>query len=104
MKYVVTQEIKSRTKVAKGIYVQDFFFLVIFTALSLLFSNAVNSSLYVPYAIFSVIIALWLIGSSYQNRQRRNFQSALIFLRKDRSVYRPVKNISAKPKEPKRGN
>ena len=90
MRYLVTQDIKSPSKVGKGLYVQDFFFLIIYGGLSVVFSGLVNGSLLLPYGIFSGCMALGLTASSAKNRKRRNLQSMILYIRKSRSVYHPI--------------
>ena len=90
MKYIVPQEIKSETKVTKGIYVFDFFFLIVYGSLTVMLKNAVNGTLQIPFIIFSVVMAVVLIGGSTTNRKRRNYQALVLFLNRDRAVYRPV--------------
>ena len=90
MKYIVPQEIKSETKVTKGIYVFDFFFLIIYASVTMMLKNMVNGTLQIPFIIFSVLMAVVLIGGSTTNRRRRNYQALVIYLNRDRAVYRPV--------------
>lgn len=99
MRFIVTQEIKSPAKVAKGIYVQDFFFLLIYAAVSMILSNLVNGSLVIPYGIFSAAMALWLTGASRRNPGRKKLQSLFLFIRKDRTVYRPATYLSMRREE-----
>lgn len=94
MRYTVTQEIKSETKVGKVIYVFDFFFIVIWIMVSYMLAYMVADELHVPFYIFSVIMAIILTMPSFANKKRRNYQSILLLVKKDRSVYKPVLNIS----------
>lgn len=99
MNFIVTQEIKSPVKVAKGIYIFDFFFLIAYIGVSLVLSNLVNGALFVPFLAFSFIMAIYLVSSSWANRKRRNYQSIILFIRKDRTLYRPIPNLSKKREE-----
>ena len=65
MRYLVTQEIKSETKVMKKIYLFDFFFMIIYMSVSLVLGNLVHPSLQILFYIFSGIVALTLTGKSY---------------------------------------
>lgn len=94
MRYIVTQEIKSETKVGKVIYVFDFFFLVVWIMVSYMLAYMVADELHVPFYIFSVIMAIILTMPSFSNKKRRNYQSILLLIKKDRAVYKPVMNIS----------
>ena len=94
MRYIVTQEIKSETKVGKVIYVFDFLFIVVYIMVSYLLSYVVADELHVPFYIFSVIMAIILTMPSFANKKRRNYQSILLLVKKDRTIYKPVLNIS----------
>lgn len=99
MRYVIPHEIKSETRVAKNIYLFDFFFLIVYGGITALFANAVTASFLVMYWIFSILMGLLLISGSKANKKRRFYQSIIIYLKKDRYVYRPIPNISKKRKE-----
>ena len=99
MRYLVTQEIKSETKVMKKIYLFDFFFMIIYMSVSLVLGNLVHPSLQILFYIFSGIVALTLTGKSYYNKKRRNYESIAILFQRDREVYHPVLNISKKQEE-----
>ncbi len=90
MRYLVTQEIKSSARVGRSLYVQDFFFLIVYAGLTALLASLVNGRLLIPYWIFSSIMGFSLTAGSWKNKKRRNLQSILLLLRKDRSVYRPI--------------
>lgn len=99
MRYLVTQEIKSETKVMKKIYLFDFFFVIIYMSVSLVLGNLVHPSLQIPFYVFSGIVALTLTVKSYYNKKRRNYESIAILFQRDREVYHPVLNISKKQEE-----
>lgn len=90
MRYLVAQEIKSQTKIASNMYAFDLFFLVSFGGICYVFSFLVHSNLKILYAIFCAIIGVFLTIPSSFNKKRRNYQSLLLFLKKDKNVYRPV--------------
>lgn len=90
MRYVVAQEIKSETKVGKSIYLFDLFFVVVYIGVSFVFAAAVHESLTILFYIFSFGCALFLTAKSHANRKRRNYESIILFLRRDKEVYRPV--------------
>ena len=79
MRYLVTQEIKSETKVMKKIYLFDFFFMIIYMSVSLVLGNLVHPSLQILFYIFSGIVALTLTGKSYYNKKRRNYEALRYF-------------------------
>lgn len=94
MEYTITKEIESQTKVHGKIYAYDFIFLVIYGIMTFIFKSLVNEHLLILYYLFSAIMAIILTSSSTFNRQRRNYQSILIYLKRSDVLYRPVKNIS----------
>lgn len=92
MKYIVVQDMKAETKVGKSIYLFDFFFLLVYAAVTLVLVNLVHSSLHVPFYLFSAAAAFSLTMKSSWNKKRRNWESIFLFLRKDRVIYYPVIN------------
>ena len=98
MRYLVSKEIKSETKVGKSIYLFDFFFLIVYMAVSFVLVNLVHPSLHIAFYLFSFVMALLLTTKSYTNKKRRNYQSIAIMLRKDQTVDRSVGNVSRRTK------
>lgn len=94
MKYIVVQDMKSETKVSKNIFLFDFFFLLVYGAVSVMLGSGVHSSLRIPYYIYSAVCALFLTMKSGWNKKRRNWESLILFIRKDREIYYPVLNES----------
>lgn len=106
MKYIIPQEIKSETKITKNIYLFDFFFLLVYVSFTALTANIVSGTLTVLYWFFSIACALMLISSSRRNRKRRFYQSLVIYLSRDKKIYRPIANLSMRTdaaKEAKKG-
>lgn len=85
MKYIVTKEIKSETKIIWNIYLQDGAFLLLWVVLMLKTKSNVHPSLGIPYIIFSLIIGIRLIFQSKENPGRRFYQTISIYLQ--RSLY-----------------
>ena len=48
-----------------------------------------NSLFFVPYMIFSLCCAVYLVLPSRYNKGRANWESIVVLLRADRAVYRP---------------
>lgn len=90
----VVDELKSETKVYKGIMLQDFFFLIIYMMAAYVLREFVSSSLRVVYMIFSALIALYLTSKSSSNKNRRKYEAIILFMKRDRAVYYPVVNRS----------
>lgn len=85
--YEITKEIKTKKKVYKYIYIQDFFFLIIYAAITFLLSPVVHTFLQVPFFIFSGIMALVLIFPSPCNPKRKMYISLILFLHRDKGIY-----------------
>lgn len=94
MKYIVVQDIKAETKIGKNMFLFDFFFLLVYAAVTLLFANLVHTMLRIPFYIFSACCGIFLTAKSSWNKRRRNWESMLLFLRKDRQIYFPIMNES----------
>lgn len=94
-RYILTKEIRSETKIGfANLYVFDFFFLIIYGILVYMLGILVTPDLKVAYYIFSAVMAILLTMPSMVNKKRRNYQSLIIFMKKESGLYRPVKNIS----------
>ena len=94
MRYLVAKDIKSETKVSKNIYIYDFFFILIYMSVSLVLANLVHPSLKIVFFIYSLGMAVFLTAKSYYNKKRRNYESVMIMLRRDKEIYSPVLNKS----------
>ena len=94
MRYLVAKDIKSETKVSKNIYIYDFFFILICMSVSLVLANLVHPSLKIVFFIYSLGMAVFLTAKSYYNKKRRNYESVMIMLRRDKESYSPVLNKS----------
>lgn len=89
MKHIVVQDIKSETKVGKSVYLFDFFFLVTYGAVSFLLGSTVHEMLRIPFYIFSAVCAIFLTMKSNWNKKRRNWESLLLYIRRDKGIYYP---------------
>lgn len=94
MRYIVMQEIKSPTKVAKHIFLKDFFFLFPYGVATFVFSWLVYKPLTIPYYLFSCVMGVFLTLPSFYNPKRRNYETILLKLRKTSKIYKPIINIS----------
>lgn len=88
MKYLVTKEIKSETKVMWNIYLQDFVFLVICVVLTLMTKGWVHEALRNIYIIFSFLISIFMVLPNAGNPKRRNFQAIALYFLRPRTVYK----------------
>lgn len=89
MSYIVTQNIESPNKVAKYLYVFDFFFLIAYMGVTFALASLVHSKLHIIYYIFSFLMAIFLTSKSTYNKGRRNYESILLMLQKDILIYKP---------------
>lgn len=93
--YNIASEIKSETKVAGKLLVSTFYFLCFYWILFYSLRVFVHTQLMLPYAIFAICTGIFFTMPSYFNRKRKMYQSILIFFFRDKSIYRPVRNVSA---------
>lgn len=94
MKYFVVQDLKVEKKVFKHIFITDFFFIVIYAAVTMMLGAVVHPYLKVAFYIFSGCCAIFLTAKSKWNQKRRNWESLLMFIRRDKNIYHPVINKS----------
>lgn len=87
MKYLVTKEIQSETKIWKSLSLQDFAFLVIGIAGALILKGRVHSRLEMPFLLFSIVILLFLSMKSSTNPGRRNWQRLVLSFMKEDIVF-----------------
>lgn len=100
--FITLDETKSQTKVHGNIYLFDFWFILVYFAVSGMLGNVVSDTLRIPYYIFSVFAALWFTSKSKSNEQRRNYEAMILFLRRDKNVYISEKNLSFIPESEKK--
>jgi hypothetical protein len=83
----IPTEIRSGLKLYKGIYFRDlcvvFFWWMFFDS----YSPFVAPSLTMFYTIFNILMGMFLTFPSLTNPGRRNYETLLIILIKDRKVY-----------------
>lgn len=96
MNYLVMKEIKSPPKINKYIYLSDVCFLMVYAGISLIFVNVVYQYFKIPFLIYSMAMGLILTCPSMYNPKRRNYESVLIYVSRNRQVYKRVLNVSNK--------
>ena len=67
----------------------DLFFLTGFLIIAYMFKGAVHELLFIPYMLFSLFNAAYLIMPSRYNKGRKNYESLAVMMKKDVLVYRP---------------
>lgn len=88
MRYMVTKEIKSETKIWAFFYWQDFLFFVMYVVMTLMLKDQVHSALGTPFLIFSILIAFMLILPSPTNPKRRTWQALVLYNMNHDYLYR----------------
>ncbi|MGL4483769.1 MAG: DUF5592 family protein [Anaerovoracaceae bacterium] len=86
-RHIVPQEIRSQTKVIKGIYLFDLAFIISYYLFFSAFIANVHGSLTVLYHITNIIIPLILTRKSPFNSGKRIFQTIYFIIIADRSTY-----------------
>ena len=95
--FMALDETKSATKVHGNIFLFDLFFILIYFTIFAMLGNSISSALRIPYYIFNIVCAFWLTAKSKTNKRRRNYEAMILFLRRDRTVYKAEKNLSLEP-------
>lgn len=88
--YTAPEEIKSEAHVVLWIYARDFFFLLIFGYVAYALVGMVAKPFQIFYIIFTIVYAILFTIPSPFNKKRRIYQSLLIYLKKDISIYHPI--------------
>lgn len=95
----LAKEVNSKTKVFKFVSVTDFFIIITYLAIIAILKGYVSDVLSVPYWIFSVVMAIIMTCPSPTNKKRKIWQSLFLMIKKDVTTFKPVLNISKKPKD-----
>ena len=66
-----------------------FYFIVGYLMFAYMLKDFIYSLFFVPYMIFSLCCAVYLVLPSRYNKGRANWESIVVLLRADRAVYRP---------------
>lgn len=90
MKYLVTKDIDAPATVQLGIKVFDIFFVLAYSGIAFALKGVVHPVFQIPYILYSVCMAVFLTMPSRFNRRRRNYESLLFLLHKDKTIYRPI--------------
>ncbi len=92
MKYLITEEIESPTRLSKHVEAADFFFVFFYMAVTLAMGSLVHEYLRFLYYLFSFAVSIFLTSKSRYNVKRRNYESLYLMLRSDDRVYRAIYN------------
>ena len=85
----VTTQIESKTRVSRHINLSSLYFIVGYLMFAYMLKDFIYSLFFVPYMIFSLCCAVYLVLPSRYNKGRANWESIVVLLRADRAVYRP---------------
>lgn len=96
--YHVTQDLKSEMKLSSifSIYARDIFFMVFMLAIAYVLNFLVAEKMKIVYWVVTVILSVVLVIPSTLNYKRRMYESLIIFLQKDMSVYYPLHMVHRK--------
>ena len=85
----VVTDIESKNKATSHLNLSGVFFVVGYLGIAFLLSSYVNMFVQIPYYIFSLFCAVFLVLPSGYNKGRNNMESIVVMMRKDIAVYRP---------------
>ncbi len=96
--YHVAQDLKSEMKLSSifSIYARDIFFMVFMLAIAYVLNFLVAEKMKIVYWVVTVILSVVLVIPSTLNYKRRMYESLIIFLQKDMSVYYPLHMVHRK--------
>lgn len=96
--YHVTQDLKSEMKLSSifSIYARDIFFMIFTLAIAYVLNFLVAEQMKIVYWVVTVILSVVLVIPSTLNYKRRMYESLIIFLQKDMSVYYPLHMVHRK--------
>lgn len=96
--YHVAQDLKSEMKLSSifSIYARDIFFIVFMLAIAYVLNFLVAEKMKIVYWVVTVILSVVLVIPSTLNYKRRMYESLIIFLQKDMSVYYPLHMVHRK--------
>lgn len=89
-KYYVLESIEHESKVTNFVYARDFFFLLMYGSLTFVLQYFVNTRLKLLYFIMSSIFAIYLTLPSIYNKGRRNYETLILSLKNNSTVYYSV--------------
>lgn len=89
-RYVIPQELRSKTLIISKISFFDICLLVVFFFFMMLFESYINSNLIIPYRIFNLIVGFILIQSSPINGNQPIYKSIYYLFISDKSVYHSI--------------
>lgn len=90
--FLVTQELRSNTKLSSrfDFYAKDAVFLVFLFGIVYMLKSLVAPQLQVVYWIGSIVVGIGFTIPSFANPRRKLFNSLMIFIERDTSVYHSV--------------
>ena len=84
----VITDIESKTRVTSHLNMAGLIFVVAFLGVAFIMKNHVNMLVRIPYYLFNLASAVFLVLPSRYNKGRSNLESIFVLLRKDTTVYR----------------
>ena len=90
MRYTVTQELKSKTKLNKFLHLSDLFFIVGFFVPMNVLSFIVPKELEDIYMIYNVVVAFSLTLPSPFNSDKKMYNTIFYFFKNKKIVYKAI--------------
>lgn len=88
----VTTQIESKTRVSRHINLSSLYFIVGYLMFAYMLKDFIYSLFFVPYMIFSLCCAVYLVLPSRYNKGRANWESIVVLLRADRPYTGPMRS------------
>ncbi|MGN0173497.1 MAG: DUF5592 family protein [Acutalibacteraceae bacterium] len=89
-RYIVPQELKSKTQILKKIYFKDLIIILGFFFIMMLFESGVNSFLIIPYRCFNVFVGFVLTARTQVNGEQPIYKSIYFLFISDKAVYHSI--------------
>lgn len=102
--YSLPSKLSQEAKLFRFLTIRTVITMFLFAFLSIRVSSQVFEPLQVPFIIFNVVVGLYVSIISKKNMQKRNYQSFLIFIFRDRHFYKPISPQSKLPDTMKKYN
>jgi len=84
----VITDIESKNKATSHLNMSGLLFVIGFMGVAFIFKDYVNIIVRVPYYIFNLLCAIFLVLPSRYNKGRNHMESIFVLARKDIAVYR----------------
>lgn len=90
MKFIIPKEVSTKIAMKKGFLFIDLIILIAALIVTSLLDPMVYAQLRIPYYIFSMSVALYLVLNSRHNIGKKNYQSIYYYIKRERETYHKV--------------